>query len=130
MMTPILLPLVMSLVSLGVSEPSFQPSAAIWDEFAGSRYLPRVDTGTLATAGYSEMLALSGGAYPEAYRLNPDEALAAPVELSVSAAQVQALADRAYARAAEIERQDEPDSDFDMTRGVGLVGVGFVWRYR
>jgi hypothetical protein len=129
-MTPIVLPLVMGLVYLGISEPGVQPSADIWHGFAGSRYLPSVDTAALASAGDNTMSALSGSAYPEAYRWNQDEVLSAPAELGGPGVQARSPADPGNSQVAELEREDAPDNDFDLTPGVGLVGIGFNFRYR
>ena len=129
-MTPIALPLVMSLVSLGISEARFQPSAEIWKEFSGSRFLPSAESAALKTPGGGSVVALQGSAYPEAYRWNQDEALLAPVDLDGPAVQARVTLNQGGTQVSGTEDDDSPDHDFDLTRGVGLVGVGFVWRYR
>ena len=125
-MTPIVLPLVMSLVSLGISEARFQPSAEIWDEFAGSRFLPLAAVG----AGTGSVAGLQGSAYPEAYRWNQDDSLLASVEFGGPALQARVPLNQGGTQVSGAEGDDSQNHDFDLTRGVGLVGVGFVWRYR
>jgi len=129
-MTPILVPLVISMASLGISEARFQPSADIWTEFAGSRYLPRATGNELMADDAGSAAALAGSAYPEAYRWNPPEDGAGPGELGGVSVQARAPVEPLGKQAAGTDPDEVPDHDFDLTPGVGLVGVGFVWRYR
>ena len=116
-MTPIVLPLAMSLVSLGMSEPVFTPTRDIPADFAGARLLPQLGT----DARVEPVNAWTGSEYADTWDWQPD------VNLQAQAGP--AAADQPE-KGPELAGGDRDNHDFDLTPGVGLVGVGFVWRYR
>ncbi len=119
-MTPMFLPLVVSLAAVGMDAASFRGA----------------DDGAFASGGAGDFssqdpveAAIAGSSYPDAYRWHGggDSAELRQFEVPLGQAGV-ASSNRNVVSFAD--PGDASDETFDWTNGGGMVGIGFRWRFR
>lgn len=122
-MNSIILPLVASLVSVGMPAGGYQPAAPPSPGWMDLRHLDRA--GPLAAAP-ADVSALAMSSYPEAYQWEAGAEAATPDQ---SARQSVVVATDAGTIDLPAIATEDDDDRFDVTSGGGLVGIGFEWRF-
>jgi len=130
-MTPVVLPLVLSLASIGIVESRVAPAVDLPSSRIDMRYLSTQEFFDAASFGSAEGRLMSGSSYPEAYRWTGSDGITEPGELAGPMSQARLVAGGGNVLLSLDSPDDYSDSEFRWTRRVGGgVGVGFLWRYR
>lgn len=126
-MTPVILPLVASLVAVGVPtdsyRPSLEPAAAVMDLRAQSAPAPALSD---EHADAVER-AVAGSGYPEAFQWSGGEALAS---IPASGAPRQSVLVTGNDDDLTFDAGLASAEAFEVSSGTRLIGVGFRWRFR
>lgn len=119
-MTPVLLPLVVTLASVGINTASFTPTDDLRTR--------KVDLGYLVDPALGSLIA--GSAYPEAYRWTGSGGSAELGKSGGPVSQARVVANDSDVVAGFSDPGAPSDEEFSWTSGVGMVGIGFRWRFR
>ena len=125
-MTPVILPLVASLVAVGVPTDSYRPSVAPavaeTDLRALSAPAPvRTDEADAVAR------AVAGSGYPEAFQWSASEELA---PIPASGAPRQSVLVTGNDDDLTFDAGLVSAEEFEVSRGTRLIGMGFRWRFR
>ncbi len=130
-MTPIVLPLVLSLASFGIVESRLVPAVDQPASKIDVRYLSTEGLFDAASFGSAEGKLWSSSSYPEAYRWTGRDGIAEPGEYDGAISRAGLVTGDGNVLLGLDSPDDYSDNDFRWTRRVGGgVGVGFIWRYR
>lgn len=129
-MTSILLPLVVSVASLGIHAPSFTPVDSSPSIKVSSEYLSSQDRRNAWTVTSAVREVIAGPAYPEEYRWTSSGRSAELGELGEPISRDRVVSGVSDFVEGLSNPDDSADEEFSWTNGVGLVGVGFRWQFR
>ncbi len=129
-MTELLFMLLLGLDSAGISAADFTLLGNFPGSVVSSGYVSGEYPVSAAAGAFADDIVIAGSAYPEAYQWTGGAGLKAPGESGgqVSLARV-ASGDTALVEVLADPGDTETD-EFRWTSGVGIVGLGFEWRFR
>lgn len=129
-MTSILLPLVVSLASLGINAPRLTPVADLPSGNVGTEFLWSQDPLDPAAATPDLANLVAGSSYPEAYRWTSSSGSAELDDSGAPIAQAGLVSRDSQAITGFSDNGEPLEDEFSFTRGAGIVGIGFRWRFR
>jgi hypothetical protein len=123
----LVLPLVVSLAAISAHNDDYRPAARPVGPWVDARAMaePLPPAYRVTTPGLEDALAQSS--YPESLRFADStvDAQAAP-----HGNRSLVVADKPRPVPEWLASTGQPDDEFDVTHGGGLVGIGFRWRFR
>lgn len=129
-MTRSLLALVLSLLSAGINADSWPPAGELSGGAAGLGYLSSQGPISVAAPIVIDGKLIAGSSYPEAYQWTGigGAAMLGASGRPNSPARGISVDGKIVVRLANTD--ESPDEEFRWTRGGGIIGLGFVWRFR
>lgn len=129
-MTPIVLPLVVSLVSVAIDTSRLAPHNDLRSRQFSLAHSSGQDPLRPAPPAVDIAAVLSESRYPERYRWTSRAGSAEPGSLHGPVWQAHVASDVAEIAAVLADPGPGSDEEFSWTSGVGMVGIGVRWRFR
>lgn len=129
-MTPIFLPLVVSLVSVAIDTSRLVPHNDLRSGQFSVAHSSGQDPLRPAPPAVDISAVLSGSRYPERYRWISRAGSAEPGNLGGPVRPARVASDDGQMAAVLADPDQDSDEEFSWTSGVGMVGIGVRWRFR
>lgn len=129
-MTPVLLPLVATLASVGINTAGFTPTDDLRNRKVDLGYLSVQDPLDAPTLDPALGSLIAGSSYPEAYRWTGSGGSAELGKSGGPVSQARVVSGDSDVVEGFDDPDDPSDEEFSWTSGVGMVGIGFRWRFR
>lgn len=129
-MTPILLPLAASLAALGINVSRPTPATALAPGNVATESWSSQQQVDPPAVAYAVDSVIAGSSYPDEFRWTSAADSGALDSSGRPMSQARVVAGDRAVVAGLAAGGDSPDDAFSWTSGVGVVGIGFSWRFR